>query len=396
MQQSLTQSEQSTCLSPVAAAIAALETGDFQSRWEITKHIRELGTEAVPALIELVQDKTLDWEIRWFAARLLGEFDQPAVVIALARLLATSDDEALCEIAAEALAQIGSSAITVLAQSLAEASQRPFAVYALARIRTSATIDPLLSVTTDADATIRTQAVEALSSFRDPRIPPVLVQALSDPAAAVRTEAIATLGRRKDLVESLNLVEHLQTRLWDLNPTVCAQAAIALGRLGTPAAAAALGRVLRLAHTPAALQLEIVRALSWILTEPVIQTLIAAFEKVPEAVQQETLRALAKVKQPALQATVVNTLLTWLHQPDLSDPNRQTLIMALANLGDRRSLDSLILQLAHPQKRIYLHAIAALKQLAADQAQQRLSQKLQQPTLSPELKQALQKALQEW
>lgn len=355
MHQSTTQPEQQTA---VDTAIAALVAGDFQSRWEVAKQVRELGLEAVPALLELIHDQALEWEVRWFAARILGEFDQPQVVLALAQLLISSDDEVLCETASEALANIGPGAVAVLAELLANEAHRPFAVCALARIRTVATIEPLLRVTEDSDAVVRAQAIEALGSFRDRRIAPLLVKALRDPAAAVRLEAIATLGRRSDLSESMNLVEHLQTRLWDLNPQVCTQAAIALGRLGTPAAGEALCWVLRRSHTPEQLQIDIVRSLGWMLSAAVVENLITAFTALPEAVQQEILRSLAKVKDASLRSAVVDTLSDWLTQATLTETTQQVLIMALARLGDPRLLDVLISQLAHPQTRIYLHAIA--------------------------------------
>ncbi|WP_346291280.1 HEAT repeat domain-containing protein [Sphaerothrix gracilis] len=380
----------------VIAAIAELKAGDFQSRWEIAKQLRELGLEAVPALIDLMHDQSVDWEIRWFAVRILGEFDQPPVVMALAQLLATSEDEALREMATAALAQIGASAVSVLANLLAEEAHRSAAVCALARIRTAATIKPLLTVVEDRDGLIRSQAIEALGSFRDRRIPPVLVKALTDPVASVRLEAIATLGRRKDLAESFNLVEQLQARLWDLNPAVCTQAAIALGRLGTPAAGEALYQVLSRPHTPEPLQTEIVKALGWISSERTVANLIAAFGTASATVQPEILRALANVKETALKTEVVDVLMVWLSQPQLTEASQQALIMTLARLGDLRAISALIQQLAQPQKRIYLHAIAALKQLGAAAALRQMQQMQQQPDLPLDLKHGIQSALEEW
>ncbi|NEQ31808.1 MAG: HEAT repeat domain-containing protein [Leptolyngbya sp. SIO4C5] len=380
----------------VIAAIAELKAGDFQSRWEIAKQLRELGLEAVPALIDLMHDQSVDWEIRWFAVRILGEFDQPPVVMALAQLLATSEDEALREMATAALAQIGASAVSVLANLLAEEAHRSAAVCALARIRTAATVEPLLTVVEDRDGLIRSQAIEALGSFRDRRIPPVLVKALTDPVASVRLEAIATLGRRKDLAESFNLVEQLQARLWDLNPAVCTQAAIALGRLGTPAAGEALYQVLCRPHTPEPLQTEIVKALGWISSERTVANLIAAFSTASATVQPEILRALANVKETPLKTEVVDVLMVWLSQPQLSEASQQALIMTLARLGDLRAISALIQQLAQPQKRIYLHAIAALKQLGAAAALRQMQQMQQQPDLPLDLKHGIQSALEEW
>uniref|UniRef100_A0ACD5GQN0 HEAT repeat domain-containing protein n=1 Tax=Desertifilum tharense IPPAS B-1220 TaxID=1781255 RepID=A0ACD5GQN0_9CYAN len=82
------------------------------------------------------------------------------------------------------------------------------------------------------------------------------MQALKHTAAPIRRAATIGLGLRSDLLAQLDLVSLLQERLWDFNFEVCQAATIALSRLGTPAAAIALARLLQSPQTPVPLQIE--------------------------------------------------------------------------------------------------------------------------------------------
>ncbi len=68
-------------------ALSILEMGDFQQRWEITKVLTDLGNIAIPALIDILKDEDAEEELRWYAARILGEFRHPDVIAPLVELL---------------------------------------------------------------------------------------------------------------------------------------------------------------------------------------------------------------------------------------------------------------------------------------------------------------------
>src|SRR4028118_1555477 len=68
-------------------ALDVLDAGDFQERWEVAKVFPKLGAIAIAPLIELLEDDEADLEMRWFAARILGEFNDPVVVTSLVELL---------------------------------------------------------------------------------------------------------------------------------------------------------------------------------------------------------------------------------------------------------------------------------------------------------------------
>jgi HEAT repeat protein len=76
-------------------ALDVLYAGDFQERWEVAKVFPKLGAIAIAPLIEILEDEEADLELRWFAARILGGFNDPTVITTLVELLKTSEDEDL-------------------------------------------------------------------------------------------------------------------------------------------------------------------------------------------------------------------------------------------------------------------------------------------------------------
>ncbi|WP_347239482.1 HEAT repeat domain-containing protein [Microcoleus sp. FACHB-68] len=381
-------------------ALEILEAGDFQERWDVAKIFPSLGNAVIEPLIEILEDEDADLELRWFAGRILGEFNQPAVINALVALLKTSESEELNAMAAGALANLGASAIDALISLLAEEESRLFAVKALAQIRNAQTIAPLLSVVHDRQALVRAAAIEALIAFHDPRIVPVLVEALNDLAAPVRREAVIGLGLRQDLQNELDLVKLLTARLWDFNFEVCQQAVISLGRLKTAPASAALFEVLRSSATPVALQIEVIRALGWMGTSEALEYLQQALAGQTEcAVGQEIVAVLGRMELPALTIRAAEILMDLLHSshPLVQHPSiRKAIALGLGQLGHRQALDSLIYLLADLDVGVRLHALAALKQLAPENARQQLELLASNEQLTPALKAGVVLALNEW
>ncbi|MEP6490785.1 HEAT repeat domain-containing protein [Microcoleus vaginatus GB2-A3] len=386
----------------VSLAIQALEWGDFQDRWEIAKVLPNLGNCAIAPLIAVLEDEDADTEPRWFAARILGKFDRPEVIQALVELVKNSDEE-LSQIAAETLGNFGPTAIESLANLLQQEDSRQFATAALAQIRRSETIAPLLSVVADSQVAVRAHAIEALSSFHDSRIPPVLVAALKDPATAVRKEAVRALGVRAYLDAELDLVNLLKPLLSDIRLEVCQQAAIAIGRVKTDAAAAALFELLRSPTTPVELQIETVRALSWMETGTALaylhQALMAQFTNINSTVYQEIVTVVGRVEKPELKAVAAEILIDLFstNHPAVQEAvSKKSLALGLGKLGDMRGLDALISMLGDADSSVRLHCMAALKQLGAAEARQKLENLVKQESLEPRLKQGIAIALQEW
>jgi HEAT repeat protein len=381
-------------------ALSMLEMGDFQQRWEITKVLTHLGNIAIPPLIDILENEDAEEELRWYAARTLGEFQHPEAIASLVELLKSDDDEELKAIAATALGQMGTVAIAALTELLLNEDTRLLAVRSLSCIPQIETITPLLSVVQDSQAAIRVAAIEALTSFHDERIPPALLNALDDIAATVRRAAVVGLGFRPDLREALDLVTRLQPKLYDFNLDVCCAAAVSLSRMGCDEAAKHLFDLLISPHTPTRLQLETIRALSWLGTPSSLEYLQTAVnQSTSETLWQEIVIVLGRVQKPQLTTPAAEILLQILRSqhPATEIANiKSAIALSLGQLGKMQAIEPLIFLLADNNASVRLHAIAALKNLDGEAAHQQLQQLANNDAIMPNLKQGIAIALAEW
>lgn len=380
-------------------ALSVLEMGDFQQRWEIAKVFVRLGNVAITPLIDILEDEDAS-ELRWYAVRILGDLKNPIVITPLVELLKSSEDEELKAIAAAALGQIGQSAIAAFSELLASVDTRLLAVRSLSYIRQTEIIAPLLSVVQDPLVEVRAIAIEALSSFHDPRIPPILLNALTDVAAAVRREAVLGLSVRTDLHQELDLVAKLQPRLYDFNLEVAQAAAIALSRLGSDEAAQHLFLVLTSPTTPIKLQLEIIRALSWMKTLSSLEYLQQAFNQLSlQALWLEIVTVLGRVSDSTLteKATVILLSIVRSQHPAVEIVSiKSAIALSLGQLGNIDAMEPLISLLVDNNQVVRLHVVAALKNLAPETAYQQLQQLVNNPVLTPDLRKGVTAALAEW
>jgi HEAT repeat protein len=387
-------------------ALATLRTGDFQSRWDAAKVIPVFGEAAVAPLLELLESEASEeTELLWFIAKVLGNLKHPAAVAALVQVLQSTEQSEVTTVAAIALANYGQAAIEPLTDLLSQPASRLVAVQALAQVQHAAVIQPLLKVANDASADVRTATIEALSHFYDPEITSALQVALQDPNTSVRRAAVVALGIQAEQGDRHALTEMLSPLLWDLNPEVFRQATIALARLGTATAIETLSQGLHSAHTPTVLQLDIVQALAWIGTVVALDPLRQFLEATsPTAgnliVEQSIVTVLGRIKDLEAQAVATEILLNLLHHhhPVAQTPQgQQHIARSLGQLGDPRSIESLIQLLSEPDTCVQLHAIAALKQLEAVGSYQQL-QALngEANSLSEALKAGVKIALREW
>lgn len=347
-------------------ALSALEMGDFQQRWDIAKVLISLGNITINPLIEILEDEDVEDELRWFAARILGEFPHPDVINPLVEFLQTNQDEELKAIAASSLGQMGAVAIPKLTELLKDEQTRLLAVRSLAYIRSKETITPLLTVVQDSQAAVRTAALEALSSFHDERVAPVLLQALEDLSAPVRRAAIVGLSYRPELCAELDLIAKIQPRLYDFNIEVCCAAAVALARIGDDAAQH-LFTVLISPHTPITLQLEIIRALSWLESLIGLEYLQQALNHLNSAtLWQEIVTLLGRVQKPELKTPAAEIILQMVqaaHPATKINSVKSAIALALGQLGYSQATELLNQMQQDPDEFVRLHAIAALNKL---------------------------------
>ena len=351
-------------------ALQVLKYGDFQQRWEIARFFRKLGKPAITPLIKILHDEDADVEFRWFAVRILGDFSQPEVVIALVRLLQKTEDEDLATVAAQALGNIGDSAIEALAQLLTDTELRPLAASALAYMRRPQVVEPLLSIVDDPNPEVRAVAIEALGSFHSKKITPVLINALQDTAAIVRKEAVIALGFQAPHLnlKSWDLVSSIQPLLYDLNPQVCQKAAIAMGRIGNEEAILALGKLLQSPTTTAALQIEVVRALGWTGKALALKFLQEKLVSSPGKVCEEIVRMMGRWEVVEMKLQVSQILIDFLQKNYLNQESKiqQLIATALGKLSNKNAIPWLEKLADQPDKTLQLHALAALKQLGVN------------------------------
>lgn len=344
-----------------------LVDGDFQERWEATKHLTNCGKAAIAPLMPLMQDSDLDWEIRWFAARTLGQIDHPDALAALVTLLQQTDDAELIAIAAQGIAQFGDKGVEALAQVFYRTCHRLTAVQALGNIHHESVLEPLFLAAQDDAAPVRRAAIAALGNFHHPKIDEILVERLRDSHVAVRKEAISQLSFRRHLLTQVNLVEILLPGLWDISLEVNQATAIALGRLGSETAIASLSRVLASPHTPEQLQATILQALGWIEKETSLLALLSARQNLSPKLQVELIETLTRFRTDQLRERAGEALCTWLKAELRDDPVASqvawAIALALGNLQYEPALPLLESVAATAKEHLQLYTNAALRQL---------------------------------
>jgi HEAT repeat protein len=350
-------------------AIQALEAGDFQLRWDIGKLLPKFESAAMTAMLELLTDDDTRPEVRWFAVRVLAELPDPTIVPALLQTIDQTTSPELQQAAAQVLGQMGAGVIPPLAPLLASPQHQPTAAAILAQMRHPDAIAPLLTLAQTSDPTTRATAIEALSGFHTQPIAEVIWAALGDYQQPVRLMAVRTVGFCFADWPEADWLGAIQPLLHDLDLAVSRQAALTLGRLGTPGAIAALATLLESPLTPELLAIDAIRSLGW-MEQPAAATVLGAAWATPtltEPLRQILCEQLGRSADPQIQAIAVDYLINWFsHDPRVaqSETLAVAIAMALGRLGDPRAIAVLQAAWPHgPAPRLQLHRIAALKQL---------------------------------
>jgi hypothetical protein len=328
----------------------------------MAKVLVKLGDRVIDPLISVLENEEKESEHRWFAARILGEFDQTSVILALVNCLEITEDEDLRAIAAKALGNIGQSAIDALNQLLSNPETRLLAVEAFAQIPRPEVIDPLLSVVHDPDVIIRTRAIAALANFSDSRIIVVLRSALKDLAAPVRREAVIALGFRAENLDKTELLNSLKPLLYDFNLEVCQQAAIAISKINSEAGVRILGQVLQAPQTPIPLQLTLIQSLAWSENSRNLIYLGEALTLISPESTLEIIRVLGRIE--TLKNESAEILLAFFNSEHFllqSTQIRQAIAYSLGQLKILKTVTVLETLADDPEPVVKLHAIAALR-----------------------------------
>jgi HEAT repeat protein len=357
-------------------ALQVLLQGDFEEQWAIAKIVPKLGEIAVKPLLEIVNDPDIDLEDRWFVARILGDFKQPGVAIALIDVLQREEDPDLSAMITGALAQIGTPAIAALT-SLLHTPNRHQAIAALAQIRHSQTIEPLLSAIDDADPHIRVTIIEALGSFHDPAILPILLAKLTDVVADVRKATVTALSLRGESAIEFDLIHHLRPLLYDLNLDVCTATALGLARIPDPQVVEILTEVTRSPHTPDVLRSAVILGLGWIGSKSAIASLVRMLTAAPAVGgasaswhrAKEIIVSIGKTETE--QGYASQQLVIYLQQGTSVSGKlqhsaivKQEIASVLGNLGNIDVVPDLMQLLEDPDDRVRFQTIATIAKLS--------------------------------
>jgi HEAT repeat protein len=301
----------------------------------------------------------------------------------------------MVEQAAYALVQFGLEAIEQLTPLLAIPERKMSALTALARIRHSHTIEPLLPISADPDPVAREIAVEALSSFHDHRIPPLLLEKLTDSAGAVRRAAVIGLGLRSDLASALPIVAQVGLLLEDPEPTVTIAAATTLGRMNQEESISALTKIQP--DWASELGLQVLRSLGWLNRLGSIEALqkILATQPLSETAIITAIRSLGQHQAYPDQASAV--LIDSLNRlsPGLAIRPKQEIATALGNLRGSQLVGSLVQLMGDSDAPVRWQAIYCLQQ-QGEETRSHLVNLAEDNNLSVDLKASLQQCLESW
>ncbi len=184
----------------VDALICTLGDRDINVQYEATEALGDLrDPHAIGPLMELLTGDQYS-SIRWKAAEALAKIGSPAVTPLITALSHRNDDVRWK--AAIALGEIGDArAIGPLIDLLKDDDRfiKGRAAYALAKIG-SAAVEPLITSLQTGDGSLRWGSVISLGKIRDERAIGPLILALGDRYENVRSEAIASLGMIGDAI----------------------------------------------------------------------------------------------------------------------------------------------------------------------------------------------------
>lgn len=219
-----------------------------------------------------------------------------------------------------------------------------------------------------------------------------------DDSPEVRKAAIASLAVRTQDNLKVDLVERLIPALNDADRGVVAQAAKALGRLGTDRGAIALTQKCSEPNLDPTLHQTLIQALGWIGSAAALKGLMETWQTLvqqtplPEHLMQEILSSAAGFSEAA------EWLLRLVRSPLLqqSPQLRAKAMLSLGRIGSSTLLSPLIERLEDPDYVVRLHVLAALKQIDSELAHIAIQQRVADDHITPELAEGLAIALREW
>jgi HEAT repeat protein len=334
----------------VPAVIEFLKSPRESERQRAARVLWRIGAPAVVPLIALVQDGNSASETRASAAHALGVIGDKRATKPLLSLL-KDERYFVRQQAAWALGHMGEAAVTDVVEMARSSSPatREAAVEALGNIKSSGSIEALLSSLSDQNQNVRAAAVKALGETGDGRAVSHLVIILRDEASPHRSQAASALARLgKAAVPALVAV------LEDSKPSVRQFAAEALGNTGEREA-----------------------------VDPLIQFV----KKNSGAGRPEAIEALGKLGDPAALGAILDAM----RGGTLAV--RRKAVGALAQIADPKTVDALLGALVDPNEEVRRVAASALGEIGDARAVARLEEAADRDS-SPDVRTAAMEAIE--
>ena len=233
----------SAAFEAIPALAGALDDPSVQVRWATARSLWTIGaaaSEATPALVQALSDK--DWVVRWSAARALGAVAHDSHIDATVSSLAVAlrdSDSRVCEAAAFALEQMGSTAISALPALSKAATWSGVSGADDTPVCQVIDVGPAIEeVLMETGWTVRWASVRALGvvgAGRQDALSPLTTAMLDEEwqVRGVATLAIGQFGEETPAATVMAVVQNLK----DEHPAVRNAAAVALGEIGPPARA---------------------------------------------------------------------------------------------------------------------------------------------------------------
>ena len=177
--------------------IAMLQNDAWQVRWKAAKRLGEIrDTRAVEPLMKTLEDK--DWAVRAKTIEALGQMDDDKVAKPVVMMLRDTHPEVYTTVS-QILPTLGEAAVESLLWLLRESNPfiRERAAKALGLIRDERVINPLLKVLGDRDSTVSQEAASALRTIGEPVIEH-LAEAIDSNNKNRQWNAVVALGKLRD------------------------------------------------------------------------------------------------------------------------------------------------------------------------------------------------------
>ena len=303
------------------------ERTDLIDEWRLLNYRYELGEkdQVITKLLALLQDE--DPEVRWRAARALGELGNSSetIVSTLLAQLQNKNSEVRWK-ATRALGELGNSSETVLKSLLArlednDSELRCSAARVLGNLRNSSetVVSALLARLQDTDSELRGWAASALGNLGNSSetVVSALLARLEDTDSEVRGWAAIALGKLGNSSETV--ISALLALLQDHKSFVRGYSAIALGRLGNSSETVVNALLALLQDTDSEVRRRAARALGELgnNSEVVINALLALLQDTDFDVRRKAAYVLGKLGKTSNH--ILPTVIEWIEQHQDSD-----------------------------------------------------------------------------